>query len=430
MSSATPAPQTQAQPISPTSPTSSSNSQSPQPGDPLPPTNDLKLLVTDVLRKRGVLGSLKAQLRQTVFSILHDPDHVNDTVPFKNGKMELMWRTKEGRTALYLVRDLLKALDLHSTLAVFDPEIDIGRDLDELNEEKQTLKSLGLSNPTTARNGKPALYRLLELNSTNATAAAKAAETMSPKNSVTPPPTTASVAATQHPSPTPSGPPPTKQLPLPPPAPAPVMTRVAATTATNPDNYEDESFEMDAQVVGREETAAQRGAPPAIPDPNPTLAKQLSPPFPSPNPTSRLQPLAPLPSLSKQSSDPLPKPTTSTVQYPPPPPATATSAAFDHATEIEDISEDLNINDILGSDSDDDDRDMMYNEDEDDEERHGGLDVDAEDFLLRSGGRFKSDAKKGRGGEREETVGKEQGKKETVVVDRGRTGFPVSFVNG
>ncbi|KAJ3150890.1 FGFR1 oncoprotein partner [Geranomyces variabilis] len=183
--------------------------QSPHPQGP----DDLKNLVSDVLRKRGVLGSLKAQLRSSVFAILKSPDDAASvTLPLENAKVTALRATKEGRQSLLLVRDLLKTLGLEYTLAVFEPEVHL--DDDDVAQNATLLNALNLPTSSTP-SAKPLLTQLLEQQSahhaaTTTTAATPLSKPFAPLHKPLHPPP-------PLPPPTsPSGPPPTKELPSPP----------------------------------------------------------------------------------------------------------------------------------------------------------------------------------------------------------------------
>ncbi|KAI8906993.1 hypothetical protein DFJ77DRAFT_476207 [Powellomyces hirtus] len=200
---------------------------------------DLKALVSDFLRKRGVLGSLKAQLRSSVFAILKSPDEAGTLkLPFENPRVTALRATKEGRQSLLLVRDLLKTLGLEYTLAVFEPEVHL--DNDDPDDADDILQSLNLaaaatSDSTTSSNSipKPLLVRLVERHNHpqqhhKPALSAPLAPLHKPTHPPPPVPAPATTRASSSPQPgtvsssssaTPSGPPPTKELPTPPPAP-------------------------------------------------------------------------------------------------------------------------------------------------------------------------------------------------------------------
>ncbi|KAJ3174661.1 FGFR1 oncoprotein partner [Geranomyces variabilis] len=201
--------------------------QSPHPQAP----DDLKNLVSDVLRKRGILGSLKAQLRSSVFAILKSPDDATSvTLPLENAKVTALRATKEGRQSLLLVRDFLKTLGLEYTLAVFEPEVHL--DDDDAAQNASLLNALNLPTTTTITpSAKPLLTQLLERQAVHhpATATATTTPPLLPLGKPLAP-----LHKPSHPPPplpppsSPSGPPPTKELPSPPKAAS------SATTTANP----------------------------------------------------------------------------------------------------------------------------------------------------------------------------------------------------
>ncbi|KAJ3160115.1 FGFR1 oncoprotein partner [Geranomyces michiganensis] len=227
-------------------PTSPLPAQSSHPQAP----DELKTLVSDVLRKRGVLGSLKAQLRSSVFAILKSPDDVASlALPLENAKVTAFRASKEGRQSLLLVRDLLKTLGLEYTLAVFEPEVQL--EDDDIAQNATLLNALNLPAQTTP-SMKPLLTQLLERQSMHP--ATPLAKPLAPLQKPTHPP------PPLPPPLSPSGPPPTKELPSPPKA-APAATTTASSSwpTLTPDKkapppraealeaeYEDDDFDEDA----------------------------------------------------------------------------------------------------------------------------------------------------------------------------------------
>ncbi|KAJ3131805.1 FGFR1 oncoprotein partner [Geranomyces variabilis] len=253
--------------------------QSPNPQGP----DDLKNLVSDVLRKRGVLGSLKAQLRSSVFAILKSPDDAASvTLPLENAKVTALRATKEGldgrdgyirgvhvqlcsifwvtvflpgRQSLLLVRDLLKTLGLEYTLAVFEPEVHL--DDDDVAQNATLLNALSLPTSSTP-SAKPLLTQLLERSAhhpATTTTATPLSKPFAPLHKPLHPPP-------PLPPPTsPSGPPPTKELPSPPKAASATPATVTSSwpTLTPPEkkispppqakasevDYEDDGFDED-----------------------------------------------------------------------------------------------------------------------------------------------------------------------------------------
>eukprot|EP00668_Euglena_longa_P000681 GGOE01000826.1.p1 GENE.GGOE01000826.1~~GGOE01000826.1.p1 ORF type:complete len:263 (-),score=40.59 GGOE01000826.1:477-1265(-) len=82
--------------------------------------DELKALVTETLKKRGVLGKFKAQLRKTVISVL-DADS-NQTLYAENPKAAAICSTDEGLLLAELIREYLQFYDLEYAESVFVPE--------------------------------------------------------------------------------------------------------------------------------------------------------------------------------------------------------------------------------------------------------------------------------------------------------------------
>ncbi|KAI8922888.1 hypothetical protein BC831DRAFT_473883 [Entophlyctis helioformis] len=106
--------------------TSASASASTSAGPALSPARPvdlaaLKDTVSDALAKRGVLASLKAQLRAAVFTTLNDatPSAAPSVAAQRTASLAA---TEKGRLALDMVREFLQFCRLEQTLSVFNPE--------------------------------------------------------------------------------------------------------------------------------------------------------------------------------------------------------------------------------------------------------------------------------------------------------------------
>eukprot|EP01013_Petalomonas_cantuscygni_P030604 TRINITY_DN5660_c0_g1_i1.p1 TRINITY_DN5660_c0_g1~~TRINITY_DN5660_c0_g1_i1.p1 ORF type:complete len:382 (+),score=37.88 TRINITY_DN5660_c0_g1_i1:325-1470(+) len=86
-----------------------------------PGVDDLKKKVFRVLKSRGIIGRLKADLRTSVLSVLqsNDPAH---PLYSPNQRLASFATTTEGQAALALVLDLLTQYELKSTLSVLAAE--------------------------------------------------------------------------------------------------------------------------------------------------------------------------------------------------------------------------------------------------------------------------------------------------------------------
>eukprot|EP00667_Euglena_gracilis_P011624 EG_transcript_11882 len=82
--------------------------------------DELKSLVTETLKKRGVLGKFKAQLRKTVISVL-DADS-NQTLYAENPKAAAICSTDDGLLLAELIREYLQFYELEYSESVFVPE--------------------------------------------------------------------------------------------------------------------------------------------------------------------------------------------------------------------------------------------------------------------------------------------------------------------
>ena len=92
---------------------------------------ELRDLVAATLENSGILGKIKAQLRANVYIALEEGDNVKNKSKLVNQKLSNFLSTTNGRLVAGLVREFLEFFDLNYTLAVFDPETNIGRQITE-----------------------------------------------------------------------------------------------------------------------------------------------------------------------------------------------------------------------------------------------------------------------------------------------------------
>ncbi|XP_077976878.1 uncharacterized protein LOC144432527 [Glandiceps talaboti] len=87
---------------------------------------ELRDLVAQTLENNGVLGKIRAELRASVFLALEEQESVDNKTPFVNKNLQKFISTKEGILTVSLVREFLQFFNLDFSLAVFDPETNIG----------------------------------------------------------------------------------------------------------------------------------------------------------------------------------------------------------------------------------------------------------------------------------------------------------------
>ncbi|ESO84966.1 hypothetical protein LOTGIDRAFT_236017 [Lottia gigantea] len=80
------------------------------------------------LEVNGTLGKIRAQLRANVFLALEEQDTVKNKSQLENKSLIQFLSTKEGKLVGGLVREFLEFFELDSTLAVFEPESGLGSD--------------------------------------------------------------------------------------------------------------------------------------------------------------------------------------------------------------------------------------------------------------------------------------------------------------
>jgi len=111
-------------------------------------TEQLRDLVAATLEKEGVLGKIKAQLRAHVYlSLEGESKGKAPAQDSKNVKLAAFLSNTNGRLVASLVREFLQFFDLDFSLAVFDPETNIGRDV-QYRERTKLCTALGLTELT------------------------------------------------------------------------------------------------------------------------------------------------------------------------------------------------------------------------------------------------------------------------------------------
>jgi len=121
---------------------------------------ELRDLVATTLENAGVLGKIKAELRANVYIALEEGDAVKNKSKLVNSKLNDFLSTTNGRLVASLVREFLEFFDLNFTMAVFDPETNIGTDF-KYRERRALYEALGLTELTDDK--APLLSEILRL---------------------------------------------------------------------------------------------------------------------------------------------------------------------------------------------------------------------------------------------------------------------------
>jgi len=121
---------------------------------------ELRDLVATTLENAGVLGKIKAELRANVYIALEEADGVKNKSKLVNSKLNDFLSTTNGRLVASLVREFLEFFDLNFTMAVFDPETNIGKDF-KYRERSKLYDALGMTELTDERS--PLLSEILRL---------------------------------------------------------------------------------------------------------------------------------------------------------------------------------------------------------------------------------------------------------------------------
>jgi len=106
---------------------------------------ELRDLVTTSLSQAGVLGKIKAQLRANVYLALEEGDAgLKSRSSLANPPLAAFLSTTSGRLIGSLVREFLQFFNLDFSLAVFDPETNLGKDF-KYREREHLVEALGLT---------------------------------------------------------------------------------------------------------------------------------------------------------------------------------------------------------------------------------------------------------------------------------------------
>ncbi|KAJ3326947.1 hypothetical protein HDU76_012484 [Blyttiomyces sp. JEL0837] len=110
----------------------------------------LKSVVEDTLKKKGVLGKLKAELRASVFSVLQEVESGTEGTSNQTSQTS----SKQAQMALSLIREFLEFHKMHFTLSVLEPESPAG--------EKVSLQECIAELDLSRNASKPLLLQLIE----------------------------------------------------------------------------------------------------------------------------------------------------------------------------------------------------------------------------------------------------------------------------
>lgn len=160
------------------------------------------------LRASNAWGKIKARYEAELFACLPEA-HASMAVPNDRGRR--FHDTRDGRLAAGVVRDVLEALGMESTLRVFETECGISSPLGRAEVDRE----LGIDHPTSSQ---PLLVEVLRRFSQRAVAASEPVD----------PPTTSSSA------PVPVPPSPSPPSPVAPPPPSPPRPSVASPELSRP----------------------------------------------------------------------------------------------------------------------------------------------------------------------------------------------------
>jgi len=121
---------------------------------------ELRDLVATTLENTGILGKIKAQLRANVYIALEEGDNVKNKSKLVNNSLINFLSSTNGRLIASLVREFLEFFNLDFTLAVFDPETNIGKDF-KYRERSKLIDALGLTELTDTKS--PLLSEIMRL---------------------------------------------------------------------------------------------------------------------------------------------------------------------------------------------------------------------------------------------------------------------------
>ena len=106
-----------------------SNSAPPEEQSEEQSITQLKDAVAQTLETKGILGTIRAQLRAAVFTAIDTQERASG-IHLENNKLNQLSQTEDGRATIALVHDFLESMDLHSTKSVFLAEINIDNEKD------------------------------------------------------------------------------------------------------------------------------------------------------------------------------------------------------------------------------------------------------------------------------------------------------------
>jgi len=121
------------------------------------PMDQLKDIVAKTLEAKGVLGTIRAQLRAAVFTALDDQERANG-IYLENSRVLELQQDSRSVLLLQLLQEFFEFYELDRTLSVFLPEVNVSSD-DFIGRERLASK---LGSGAMARNGdQPLLMTLL-----------------------------------------------------------------------------------------------------------------------------------------------------------------------------------------------------------------------------------------------------------------------------
>ena len=124
---------------------------------------ELRDLVTNVLKQKGILGQMKAELRSNVYLSL-DSGHQIKSTSSRSALDTFLSGSSDGRLLLQLVREFLAFFDLKFSLSVFEPEAGLDA---TCKSRDQLIEGLGLGETLNHRSGAgaktPILAEILRL---------------------------------------------------------------------------------------------------------------------------------------------------------------------------------------------------------------------------------------------------------------------------
>ena len=116
---------------------------------------NLTTILTTALESRGVLGRIRAELRASVFSAIHEQSGAAGSTDGLPATLQSLHHDNAGRLAAQLVLELLATCQLDYSLSVLRPEANLKS---ERTERASLAQSLGL---TSANSSEPLLVQLV-----------------------------------------------------------------------------------------------------------------------------------------------------------------------------------------------------------------------------------------------------------------------------